>query len=283
MKHRVIRFLLTFSLTVISLSFPSYYRLWAKPYRITKSNMQMPFHPEWEISVSEEKKERIASILSQQFTYLGKGVQSYAFLSADGEFVLKLFRLEHCKLRQGQSVRDFLRKKFEKKVRLIEEPFSKATNIFKASKATFDHMQEETGLLLVHLNPRKSDWPLLKIKDYLGFTHIIDPATTRFVLQKKAVKMFPALSKALQEDREAFYRMIRSFSSLLQCFEKYGIGVEDSKMPSNFGFLGEKAVQIDFASNSGRPEDVPHQMAIFRNKLRCWLQKKAPDALQFLE
>jgi hypothetical protein len=268
---------------MVSLSLPNYYRLWAKPYRLSKSNIELPFHSEWEISLSQEKKSEINSILSQKFTYLGKGFQSYAFLSNDGNYVLKLFRLDHCKLKQGGLLLDFLKQKVGKKVRFTKEPYSRAEGIFKASKITFDLLPEETGLIFVHLNPRPSDWPILNVRDYLGFTHLVDPSTTRFVLQKKAVKMFPALYRALREDRKSFYRMIASFSSLLDVFEIRGVGVEDAKMPSNFGFLGEQAIQIDFASNSDRAEDAPQQMRNFRSKLCSWLQKNAPDAVQFLE
>ncbi len=260
------------ALSVFSLMIPSHYQSWVKPFRFAKSNVQIPFHPSWEV----DKAIEVNSILSQPFTYLGQGVQSYAFLSADGKYVLKLFRFDSCKMKQGQRMLSFLKKRKTKKARLSAE------KVLEACKIAFDQLQEETALVFIHLNPGGS-LPPIKLKDYLGFTHFVDPSKTRFVLQKKADKIFPALRRAFREDKASFYQMIRSFYSLLSSFEKKGITTRDSKLPSNFGFFEGKAIQIDFADNSYDQGDAILQMEKFRSILRCWLQKNAPNALYYLD
>jgi len=264
-----------------TLALPLYYQGWAKPYRLTKSTIEMPFRQEWETAISEEKKEEISAILSQPFSYLGKGFQSYAFLSADGKYVLKIFRLEPSKLIYGRLFADFIKRNVGAKTRRLRSSEC-AEDVFSASKLSFDQFQEETGLIWVHLNP-KEGWPLIEIRDHLGFSHTLDPSVTRFVLQRRADKLFHALYQALRTDREAFYQMIRSFSSLLHSFKNKGVSPDDSKMPSNFGFLENQAIQIDFASNSLNFEQASIQSEKFRSKMRAWLKAKAPDALQYLD
>lgn len=272
---------LFFLLVVSAFVLPLYYQIWAKPYRLAKSNIEMPFRQDWESPISPEKKSEVISILSQPFTYLGKGFQSYAFVSADGNYVLKLFRLESGNLIWGRLLADSIKAAFGVKTRRIRS-YECAEDVFSASKISFDQFREETGLIFVHLNPQQG-LPLIEIRDYLGFAHSLDPSVTRFVLQKRAEKLFPALNHALRNDRESFNQMVRSFSLLLSSFKNKGVSPDDSKMPSNFGFLGDQAIQIDFASNSLNFENAALQSAKFRSKMRAWLQVKAPDALQYLD
>jgi hypothetical protein len=243
----------------------------------------MPYDPNWEIALTPGKKEEINSILSRPFTYLGKGFQSYAFLSSDGDYVLKLYRFDPCKMKQGQIMVERIKKRLGIKCRLKKELYGSAKQMFEAAKITFDKLQEETELVYVHLNPGSKEWPRIVVYDYLGQSHSVAPAQTRFMLQRKAQKMFPALQGALRKDRETFKRMVHSVSMLFSSFEKKGISMTDLKMPSNFGFIGDRAIQIDFSSNYVDSEHAPDQMKQLRAKLRSWLQRNAPDAVQCLD
>src|SRR5262249_60872628 len=56
----------------------------------------MPHHKEWEIpALQNDEKQKLNAILSQKFSYIGKGAQSYAFSSADNQYVLKFFKFKH--------------------------------------------------------------------------------------------------------------------------------------------------------------------------------------------
>jgi len=278
---KIARFFLLIIFISAMLALPLYYQIWAKPYRLSKSNIEMPFRQDWEINLSSEEQAEIYSILSQPFSYLGKGFQSYAFLSEDGQYVLKLFRLESAKLMYGRHLSDFVKKALGVKTRRIRS-YSCAEEVFNSSKISFDRFREETGLILTHLNPNQK-WPMIEIRDHLGLKHRLDGSITRFVLQKRAEKLFPALYASLSGDRDSFYQKVRSFSTLLHSFKKKGVSPDDSKMPSNFGFLGDRAIQIDFASNSLNLENAHIQSDKFRRKMRAWLEVKAPDALQYLD
>src|ERR1700722_2869530 len=66
--------------------------------RVSNFTYELPFNSKWEVSSpSPEQKALIDKILSQNFTYLGKGAQSYAFESQDQKFVLKFFKFKHIK------------------------------------------------------------------------------------------------------------------------------------------------------------------------------------------
>src|SRR5689334_14456085 len=45
--------------------------------------------------LSTEEQQQLDRILSQPFRYLSAGSQSYAFVSEDGKYVIKFFRMKH--------------------------------------------------------------------------------------------------------------------------------------------------------------------------------------------
>ncbi len=58
---------------------------------------------EWNTApLDTEQMAVVRTILDQPYRYLGKGAQSYAFLSEDGNYVLKFFKFKH--LRQASWV-----------------------------------------------------------------------------------------------------------------------------------------------------------------------------------
>jgi hypothetical protein len=190
------------------------YRRICIPFRLEKFAISLPFHPEWEIPLSQAEAEQISFILSQKFTFLGKGNQSFAFVSEDEKYVLKIPR------------RPF---------RLTRAPRKLPEDLCTSCKLSYDHLRKETGLVYVHLNP-SSKWPLIHVTDALGFSHSIDPSRFRFFLQRKAT---PFLSG--QKDP--------SFAELMDTFREKGIAPMDLKIRSNFGLLDGTTIQIDFIDN----------------------------------
>lgn len=271
------RIALCICLVVAVFAIPNGYRHYAIPFRLAKLHPHIFFRPDWELSLDLQTSEMIQEILSQPFTYVARGRQSFVFESQDGSYVLKLFRFDS--YTPGKAlisyVKKCLGKTLPRKICFLET--------LAACKLSFDSLRDETGIIWVHLNPRAGVWPSFQVRDKLGFSHRIDPAKYRFVLQKRGEKMFRALKKALREDRNAFQRMIQSFSFLLRAFAAKQIAVVDSKMPSNFGFLGEEAIQLDFASNIHNPELSEIQIERFREKMRGWLKKMDPDSVKYLE
>ena len=69
------------------LSFPFLYKSFFCPFSADKFKLDLPYNAKWEV-----EQIPIDSILSQRFYFLGKGLQSFAFISEDGCYVLKVFR-----------------------------------------------------------------------------------------------------------------------------------------------------------------------------------------------
>lgn len=63
-------------------------------FTISNITSDFAYNEKWDmLSLSNLEKERVNQILAQKFSYLGKGCQSYVFLSEDGEYVLKFVKI----------------------------------------------------------------------------------------------------------------------------------------------------------------------------------------------
>ena len=107
--------------------------------------------PSFSSELVQEIDKDVLSVLDQPFHYLGKGVQCYAFVSADDKYVLKFFRMRRL-LPSPWLVKMPLLESYkqEKIKRKSEELFRDFTSY----KIAYEQLQEETGLVYVHLNQK---------------------------------------------------------------------------------------------------------------------------------
>src|SRR5437868_4094151 len=64
-------------------------------FAIENITSQYPYDVKRETrSITQAEQQQIHSILSQKFSYLGKGCQSYVFVSEDDNYVLKFFKYQ---------------------------------------------------------------------------------------------------------------------------------------------------------------------------------------------
>lgn len=65
-------------------------------FRLSNITYEMPYQKEWQSPpLTALEEEKLANILAQEFSYLGKGSQCYVFSSKDGRYVLKFFKFKH--------------------------------------------------------------------------------------------------------------------------------------------------------------------------------------------
>lgn len=233
-------------------------------FKIAKMWLEFPIHPSWNVSSAIEDEEAKV-ILAQPFHYLNKGAQSYAFLSQDGRYVLKIFRFDQ---------RHLFRKKNK---RPLEQ---KVNKFFQGCVLASTKASEETGILYLHLNPQSGRLPILKAKGPLGQPFSLELDQYRFVLQKKAIPLDVGLLAAKKEGN--LPARIEEIVSLLESRIKKGIGNADPSLWRNFGFLEDRAIEFDFGNYLARPDlslpkNARAEMERYTRHLRTWLERNAPD------
>ncbi len=111
------------------------------------------------------------SIPAQTFRYLGKGGQSYVFVSEDNRYILKLFRSSRL-----NTLKFFL--PFRKtKIELLENDLRETLQSYLIAGT---YLKEETGLVAIHLDHT----PILPFKSSTSWASSI-PSLTALLLSKR--------------------------------------------------------------------------------------------------
>ncbi|MBS0625222.1 MAG: hypothetical protein JSS32_04160 [Verrucomicrobia bacterium] len=203
--------------------------------------------------LSPVEKREISSILSQPFHFLDRGAQSFVFESKDGCYVLKIFQT---------NKHD---RKFD----------------FSGCALAYKEAREETAMVYAHLSPTRGEWPKVALTDPIGRRVSFEPDRYAFVLQRKVEPFEKTLFEADARGDLSLY--LDAFFSLLKRRVSKGIWNDDLSLESNFGFLGQEAVEIDFGRYILRPGYPECEMDRFAKKLRQFIQLKLPHQLPLFE
>lgn len=232
-------------------------------FSVRKISSNFSHNPDW--AIQEPKGQELfhlKEILSQKYTYLASGSQSYAFVSADGKYVVKFFRMKHLIPR----ISDLWRKE------RIAHQHQNLLSIFGAHKLAYEELREDSGLLYIHLNKTQHLNTRFQAIDKLGRTHWIDLDRTEFVVQEKADLIFKRFKTCL--DRGDTALMDQSIAATLRLVQRRidkGIADHDKAVQNNYGFVGEKPIHIDI----GRlyRGDKPHEADRIAARIQLWLEE----------
>lgn len=229
-----------------------------------------------------KEKELVDKILDQPFTYLGKGCQSYVFASEDGEYVLKFFKYQ----RYRKGIGDYLAflpgiKEYRKK--RIAHKQQKLQKLFTSWKIAFDHLQEETGLVYVHLNKTEGEHATLTIRDKLGIKHEIALDQMEFMIQKRAQMICPAITTLMKmgEEEKAKSLVSQVLKLILSEYQR-GYADNDHALMQNTGVVGECPMHVDvgqFVLNEAMCDPTVYQQHLYNKmyKFGLWLQETHPE------
>ena len=147
----------------------------------------------------------------------------------------------------------------------------------------------ETAVVYLHFHQTKSLPRQFVIYDRLNCPLKIDLNQMAFALQEKKAIMMPLCIKALKEkDREWAENILFSFLKIIDIRAQKGIFNRDPSFLKNFGWDGEKSIQIDIGS-FWRRSDLPKEEAYFLSlkegtaPFRQWLAKIDPEMFNWFE
>ncbi|MES2121790.1 MAG: hypothetical protein V4492_03305 [Chlamydiota bacterium] len=260
----------------------------------------LPFLPQFESALPSSS---IEPLLEQEYTFLGAGSECFAFLSQDGTTVIKFFKLDFARpvyFRRGLIAENYA----SFAGTLSAHPLTQSENLwikrllgirefriqrtFSSLKLAFDALQEETGMLYLHLNPTNHLQKKLTLKDACGVAHVVDLDSTRFFLQKKAVPIEKGLATYLHQGQKAEARAcIDSLVQMILSRCRKGFSDRDI-LDRNFGFIGTQAIEIDsgsFIPNEKMQDPAQYKQELFfaTLELKEWLQEIAPEMALYLE
>ena len=170
-------------------------------FSITRIEVPVSFSGDLSIpEPSMQTLESLNSIVRHKFRYLKKGSQAYAFVSEDGRYVLKLFKLHH--LKSAGWLRSFPAFGFLRQYRdsLIDRRKYRINLTLNSYKLAAEHLRNECALVYAQILPSSLYTLPATIQDSVGRTYTIDLAQHGFALQRRSDLVIPCFERWIQEN-----------------------------------------------------------------------------------
>lgn len=243
-----------FLLVTTSLMLPAVYKRFTHSFHLNRCIAEIPYQASWEFP-SLLTKEELLQVFSQKFFFLARGSQSFVFTSEDGNFVLKLFILDSSK------------------------------KILESCKVASSYIPKKTGLVYAHLNLTNEDLPRLYLRGPAGKHSFIPLDQFRFALQQRVIPLSEELLRDYHEKSfSSFCQKVENVFSFIDWRSDQKIYNRDSRHISNFGFLGNELIEIDFGQYTLCPEDKrKKEKNRFSRNLIQWMKKETPEWESLIE
>lgn len=265
-------------------------------YRVTggftESNItsNLPYDRQWDIRpLTPTEQQHVDTIVSQPFSYLGKGCQSYVFQSQDGNYVIKFFKYQRFRPQAWLDYVAFIPAIDQYRLRKIEEKRLKLENIFRSWKLAFEELQPQTGLVFVHLNKSNYLKKTLTIYDKIGMEHRLDLDQMEFLIQRKAQPLCASIKTLMdQGNLDAAQVLLSRIITLVLSENARGLADNDHALMQNTGVLNGMPIHIDvgqFVHNEEVKKPDVYKQELFSKtfKFRRWLRKTYPELADYLE
>ncbi len=267
----------------------AYYALTAG-FAVSEITSDLPRDPKFDIKPLDfSEKTLIHSILSKNFYYLGKGIQSYAFLSEDGEYVIKFLKFKHlrpAKLLQFFSFIPAVQKSLNKSIEIKQK---KIEYIFTSWKIAYEDLKSDTALIYIHINQSDDLKSKLTIYDRMGFKSVLDLDNFVFLIQKRAIPLRDTIEEEMRDWKTDHARvLIDNIIKMILSEFNLGIGDNDPTLMQNTGILNDRPMHIDvgdFTKNESFKEKSVQDQELFNKtyKFRIWLKKNYPELQVYLD
>jgi len=241
-------------------------------------------------SSGSQDQELLTQLFQRPFTYWGRGLQSFVFLSEDGTYVIKLFNNRYQRKSWYYSLCShlpFLEQWARDKISYYRNQQQK---VFQSYSIAYDDMREQTGLIYAHLSLTAYLPDTITLVDPLHIAHQLDPNQVGFIIQKKAELAYPTLLRLIQNrDTEGAKSALASLLDLILWKFHHGIRDNDPLIRTNIGFIGLTAMQLDVGPLSkdfsiADPDFMRQEVMRITASLKNWLNnQQCPELINYLD
>ncbi len=258
----------------------------ARPARLFNPRLiECNFAPrkEWDVHISKDHDAFFYVVSQQTFNWLGRGMQVVVFETQDGRYVVKFFQVGRLKEETPRGFfEDLVSGESESK---RQERRNHREELFSSSKMCFEELQDETGIVYVHLNRTRDKIHGMKLVDKYGQSHRIRGDDTCFVVQKKAKYIIPTFITLMEKGDVdgAKHRIDQVFDLLLSLARKgFADGDDALVRNNNIGFAPDRAIYIDTGhifrtQNLDVYERMMYEFKVRLDPLEHWLNVMYPD------
>jgi hypothetical protein len=188
----------------------------------------------------------LAKIFNDPLSYLGEGNQAYAFLSSDGQFVVKFFK--QAPLQTSMWISYLPAFNFVESWKIKQEARGKRKfdRLFKAYDIAYRLDCDHCGLLWAHLHQTSHLNKSAVVSDGLGMYHRLNLDDSAYVIQKFGVPLHRLIKQHLSNGD--VQGAANSFKLVIEMYlDEYQRGIidHDHNLMHNVGFANDKPIRLD--------------------------------------
>jgi hypothetical protein len=250
-----------------------------RPFHVSKITSSLAYRAAWDVPQDCRLAQQI---LTQKFILWTSGSQTYAFLSEDGQYVLKCFKHHRWRPKTCLAYLPFPGNRFREDYLERER---QRDEVFRSCATAFRELPEQTGSLFLHLNRTRGLRQRLTLVDKKGRAVVLELDHMTFVLQKRAAPLYPTIDACMARgDLLGAQQVIAAVFALLRDFERRGVTDNDPILRRNFGLIDGKAVQFDVSSLRIDPA-LAHRGDIRRitQSFRRWVGEHHPALAPYFD
>jgi hypothetical protein len=249
-------------------------------FTLENISSDFPFQRQWEVRpLLSKEEEELEKALGQSYRYLGKGCQSYVFLSEDGKYVIKFFKYQRYRLQMWLEYFPSLPaiSKYREEKKSLK--WNKLDGFVRSWKVAFEDLKEETGLVYVHLNKTDCLKKKLVFFDKMNRGHQIELDQMEFCVQRRAQLLCDVLLEHKEKgDVVSVANLVRDVVGLILSEYGRGLGDQDHALMQNTGVVEGKPVHIDvgqFVKSEEFKNPLVFHQELFTKmyKFREWLKE----------
>ena len=254
----------------------------ARLFNPSQIQSKLPHRAEWDVKISPNHDKFFYVLSQQQLNWLGRGMQVIVFETQDGKYVVKFVQLGRMKENTDRGFFQNLLSKETKEKR--EERLQHREEIFSSSKMAFEELQDETGIIYIHLNRTENKLRGIKLVDRNGQSHRIRGDDASFLVQKKAAYVIPTLTQLMEKgDLSGAKQRINHIIEMLLSLSRKGFVDGDDALirNNNMGFTDDRAIYIDTGhmfkvANLNVMERMKYEFNVRLDPLEKWLNIMYP-------
>jgi hypothetical protein len=173
----------------------------------------------------------------------------------------------------------------EKRKKIKEHNFQRLHANWTSYKESYQNLREETGVLLLHINPTDHVRKTITIVDKTLAEYEVSLDRVTFILQQRAELIYPTLDRLLTEKKiDEAKQVISRIIQLITTRCQKGYMDDDADLRKNYGLLKDRAIHIDIGDLflregiSLRENYIPH-IKEMTECLRQKLESLSPELL----
>jgi hypothetical protein len=231
-------------------------------------------------SLASNPPEEIKQILQKRYHYLSRGHQTYAFVSDDGQYVLKFFNFSQLELPLWLKYLPEVGPIAKVQAKRSESLNHRIIRLFRGHQIAEKNALTHYGIIYQHLQETDGYFAeTIDVVDRIGLHHAVPLDRVVFVLQEKAIIAREMFTKLLaKDDMEGVKKRIDQLFDLYLSEYKQGIEDKDPNVIDNVGFVGDQAIRIDVGRLRNNSQIQIQQDLVLKVyiRLHLWVHKYFP-------